>query len=98
MSEYKGGVVNETPITNVRIYGSQAFNCDDMDKPSYQDKGELITTVTDPEGKYSFNFPQGKYRTIIFEVVDNSQIKVNKHISVVGRNEDRNVKIRFPKK
>lgn len=98
MSEYKGGVVNETPITNVRIYGSQAFNCDDMDKPSYQDKGELITTVTDPEGKYSFNFPQGKYRTIIFEAVDNSQIKVNKHISVVGRNEDRNVKIRFPQK
>lgn len=98
MSEYKGGIVNETPITNVRIYGSQAFNCDDMDKTSYPNKGELITTVTDPEGKYSFNFPQGKYRTIIFEAVNNSQIKVNKHISVVGRNEDRNIKIRFPKK
>ncbi len=98
LSEYKGGKLNETPMTNVKIYGSQAFNCDDMDKPSYGNKGELITYVTDPEGKYSFNFPQGKYRTIIFEAVNNPEVKVNKHISVVGRNDDRNVKIRFPKK
>lgn len=98
MSEYKGGVVNETPITNVRIYGSQEFNNDDMDKPSYRKKGQLITTVTDPNGNYSINYQPGQYRTIIFEAVDNSQIKVNKHISIVGRSEDRNVKIRFPKK
>ena len=98
MSEYKGGVVNEAPITNVRIYGSQEFNNDDMDKPSYREKGQLITTVTDPHGNYSISYQPGQYRTIIFEAVDNSQIKVNKHISVVGRSEDRNVKIRFPKK
>lgn len=98
ISEYKGGVVNESPITNVRIYGCQDFNNDEMDKTNYPNKGELITTITAPNGHFSFNYQQGQYRTIIFEAVNNPQIKVNKHISIVGRNEDRNVKIRFPKK
>ena len=98
ISEYKGGVVNESPITNVRIYGCQDFNNDEMDKTNYSNKGELITTITAPDGHFSFNYQQGQYRTIIFEAVNNPQIKVNKHISIVGRNEDRNVKIRFPKK
>lgn len=98
LSEYKGGVVNETPITNIRIYGSQAFNNEDMDKPNFRDKGELIATVTEPDGHFSFTYQPGQYRTIIFEAVSNPQIKVNKHISIVGRTEDRNIKIRFPKK
>ena len=98
MSEYKGGMVQETPITNVRIYGSTELNNDDMDSPKYSKKGELITTVTSADGKFSINYQPGKYCTLIFEAVNNDQIKVNKHISVVGRKEDRNVKIRFPKK
>lgn len=98
MSEYKGGVVHETPITNVRIYGSQDLNNDDMDSPKYRNKGELVTTVTSSDGKFSFNYKPGKYCTFIFEAIGNDQIKVNKHVSVVGRKEDRNVKIRFPKK
>lgn len=98
MSEYKGGVVQETPITNVRIYGSQDMNNDNMDKPTYFNKGELITTVTSADGHFSFNYPLGKYRSIIFEAVNNPQIKDNKHISVLGNTDDRNLKIRFPKK
>lgn len=98
MSEYKGGVVQETPITNVRIYGSQDLNNDDMDSPKYSNKGDLITTVTSSDGKFSFTYQPGKYCTFIFEAVGNDQIRVNKHVSVVGRKEDRNVKIRFPKK
>lgn len=98
LCEYKGGVLNETPITNVRIYGSQTFNCEEMDKRNFKDKGELIATITDPDGHFSFTYQPGQYRTIIFEAVSNSQIKINKHVSVVGRTEDRNIKIRFPKK
>ena len=98
LSEYKGGVLNETPITNVRIYGSQSFNCEDMDKRNFKDKGELIATITEPNGHFSFTYQPGQYRTIIFESVSNSQIKINKHVSVVGRTDDRNIKIRFPKK
>ena len=97
-SEYKGGVAQETPITNVRIYGSQDFNNDKMDSRSYIGKGELIKTVTDADGHFSFNYKPGKYRAIIFEAVGNPQIKENKHISVLGNTDDRNLKIRFPKK
>ena len=98
MSEYAGGVVKETPITNVRIYGSQDFNNDKMDKPTYLGKGELIKTITDADGHFSFNFKPGKYRSIIFEAVGNPEIKENKHISILGTTDDRNIKIRFPKK
>lgn len=98
MSEYAGGVVKETPITNVRIYGSQDFNNDKMDKPTYLGKGELIKTITDADGHFSFNFKPGKYRSIIFEAVGNPKIKENKHISILGTTDDRNIKIRFPKK
>jgi len=98
MSEYKGGVVNETPITNVRIYGSQDFNNDKMEKTSYPNKGELIMTVTEADGHFSFNYKPGKYRSIIFEAFGNPDIKENKHISVLGNTDDKNLKIRFPKK
>lgn len=97
ITEYKGGELKEVPVTNVRVYGSQNSNCDAMDNPYYSGKGELITTITQPDGRYSINLKPGQYKTIIFEAVGNKDIKKNKHVSVEGRSDDRNVKIRFPK-
>lgn len=97
MSEYTGGQLKEIPITNVRIYGSSVHDNDDMDKPSYKNKGELITTITAEDGRYNIRLKPGQYKTLIFEAVGNSKIKKNKHVSVEGLNKDRNVKIRFAK-
>ena len=97
IGEYKGGSLQETPLTNVRIYGSQFSNCEDMDKKDYLHKGELITTVTDPDGRYSLTLKPGQYKTLIFEATHDKKIKKNKHVSVEGRTDDRNVKIRFAK-
>ena len=97
ISEYKGGSLEEVPVTNVRIYGSQSSNCDDMDNPKYPSKGEIIETVTASDGRFSLNLQAGEYKTIIFEAIGNKDIKKNKHVSVEGRTDDRNVKIRFPK-
>ena len=97
IGEYKGGSLQETPFTNVRIYGSQFSNCEDMDKKDYLHKGELITTVTDPDGRYSLTLKPGQYKTLIFEATHDKKIKKNKHVSVEGRTDDRNVKIRFAK-
>lgn len=97
IGEYKGGSLQETPFTNVRIYGSQFSNCEDMDKKDYLHKGELITTVTDPDGRYSLTLKPGQYKTLIFEATHDKKIKKNKHVSVEGRTDDRNVKIRFTK-
>jgi hypothetical protein len=97
MSEYKGGSLQEVPITNVRIYGSQASNSDEMDSPKFSRKGEIIETVTAADGHFSLNLHAGEYKTIIFEAIGNKDIKINKHVSVEGRSDDRNVKIRFPK-
>lgn len=97
MSEYSGGRLEETTITNVRIYGSQRSNCDEMDSPSFSDKGELITTITAADGRFNFMLKPGQYKTIIFEAVGNKNIKKNKHVSVEGTDKDRNIKIRFPK-
>lgn len=97
ITEYKGGELKEVPVTNVRVYGSQSSNCDAMDNPYYSGKGELITTISQPDGRYSINLKPGQYKTIIFEAVGNKDIKKNKHVSVEGRSDDRNVKIRFPK-
>lgn len=97
VTRYKGGQLLEEPVTNVRIYGSMDHNCDAMDNRYYMGKGELITTVTEPDGRFSFNIKPGKYNTIIFEVVGNKDIKINKHTSVEGRTDDRNVKVRFTK-
>lgn len=98
MSEYSGGKLNETPITNVRIYGSQQSNNDEMDKKDYWGKGQEITTITASDGRFSIRLKPGQYKTIIFEAFGNSDIKKNKHVSVEGLNEDRNLKVRFPKK
>lgn len=97
IGEYKGGSLQETPLTNVKIYGSQSSNCEDMDKKDYLHKGELITTVTDPDGRYSLTLKPGQYKTLIFEATHDKKIKKNKHVSVEGRTDDRNVKIRFAK-
>lgn len=97
MSEYSGGKLEETTITNVRIYGSQNINSDNMDDRDYSGKGELITTITAPDGRYSIRLKPGQYRSLIFEAVGNKNIKKNKHVSVEGLNKDRNVKIRFAK-
>lgn len=94
LGEYKGGSLQETPLTNVYIYGSQSSNCEAMDDKDYYDKGELITTVTD--GQYSITLKPGQYKTLIFEAAD-KKIKKNKHVSVEGRTDDRNLKIRFAK-
>ncbi|MGN1263094.1 MAG: hypothetical protein ACI4TW_03570, partial [Prevotella sp.] len=96
-SEYKGGQLLETPISNVRIYGSQASACEDMGKPSYPNKGKLIMTVTADDGRFSFTLQPGQYRSLIFEVVGNSKIKSNKYVSVENLTVDKNVKVRFPK-
>lgn len=97
ISEYKGGALEEVPVTNVRIYGSQRSNSDEMDSPKFPFKGEVIETVTAADGKFNLNLQPGEYKTIIFEAIGNKDIKKNKHVSVEGRSDDRNVKIRFPK-
>ncbi|MBQ5643370.1 MAG: hypothetical protein IIV13_06385 [Bacteroidaceae bacterium] len=97
LSEYKGGQLLEYPVSGiVYIYGSQSSKCDDMDDKDYPFKGELITTITEPGGRYSFTLKPGQYKTIIFEI-DDKKIKKNKHVSVEGRTDDRNVKVRFAK-
>jgi hypothetical protein len=97
LSEYKGGQLLEYPVSGiVYIYGSQFSKCDDMDDKDYPFKGELITTITEPGGRYSFTLKPGQYKTIIFEI-DDKKIKKNKHVSVEGRTDDRNVKVRFAK-
>lgn len=97
IGEYKGGLVHETPLANVSIYGSQYSNCEDMEKKDYPHKGELITTVTDPDGRYSLTLKPGQYKTLIFEANGERKIRKNKHVGVEGRTDDRNVKIRFTK-
>lgn len=97
MSKYKGGQLLETPITNVRIYGSLAAKTDEMANRSYYSKGEVITTVTAPDGRFSITLQPGKYRSLIFEAVGNPDIKTNKYVSVENLTEDKNVKVRFPK-
>ena len=97
ISEYKGGSLQEAPLAGVKIYGSQFSNCEDMDKKDYPHKGELITTVTDPDGRYSLTLKPRQYKTLIFEATHDKKIKKNKHVSVEGRTDDRNVKIRFTK-
>lgn len=96
LSEYKGGSLQETPLTNVRIYGSDYSNCAEMDKKDYLHKGIWITTVTASDGTYSLTLKPGEFKTLIFEAED-SKIKKNKHVSIEGRTDDRNVKIRFTK-
>lgn len=97
MSEYVGGQLKETPITNVHIYGSQESDNEAMDKKTYSAKGELITTITADDGHYSIQLRPDQYKTIIFEAYNNNNIKKNKHVSVEGINKDRNIKIRFAK-
>lgn len=97
MSEYKGGKLMETPISNVRIYGSQASVCEDMASISYPHKGETIMTVNTPDGRFSFTLQPGQYRSLIFEAVGNGNIKKNKYVSVENLTVDKNVKVRFPK-
>lgn len=97
ISEYKGGKLIDETITNVDIYGSQYSDCKDMEDKDYKHKGELITTVTATDGRFNLNLQPGQYKTIIFEAKGNKDIKKNKHVSVEGRTDDRNIKIRFPK-
>ena len=87
----------ETPISNVRIYGSQASVCEDMASISYPHKGETIMTVNTPDGRFSFTLQPGQYRSLIFEAVGNGNIKKNKYVSVENLTVDKNVKVRFPK-
>lgn len=97
MSAYKGGNLNETTITNVRIYGSQVLKSEEMKKRNFPNKGELITTVTAPDGRFSITLQPNQYHTLIFEAVGNKDIKENKYVSVDNLTEDKNVKVRFPK-
>ena len=94
-SDYKGGKLLETPITNIRIYGSQQSDCEEMEKTAYLHKGETIAIIDAPDGTFSLTLMPGQYKTLIFEVVGNKKIKKNKHLSIEGRTDDRNVKIRF---
>ena len=94
-SDYKGGKLLETPITNIRIYGSQQSDCEDMEKTTYLHKGEVITTIDSHDGTFSLSLLPEQYKTLIFEVVGNKKIKKNKHLSIEGRTDDRNIKIRF---
>lgn len=96
LSEYKGGTLQETPLTNVVIYGSYQSNCEAMDDKDYLHKGVRINTEVDSEGRYSLTLKPGRYKTLIFEAQDR-KIKKNKHVSLEGRTDDRNVKIRFSK-
>ena len=101
MSEYKGGILNEYPLTNVRVYGCQVSKNEmtekEMEKRKYPHKGELITTITSPDGKFSFTMQPNQYKTLIFEAFDNKDIELNKAIKVEGRVDDRNIKVRLPK-
>lgn len=97
ISKYKGGQLLESPVTNVRIYGSQAAKTDEMGKRSYPNKGEIITTVTAPDGRFSITLQPNRYRSLIFEAVGNDEIRTNKFVSVENLTEDKNVKVRFPK-
>lgn len=94
LGEYKGGTLQETPLTNVVIYGSYQSNCEDMDDKDYLHKGVRINTEVDSDGRYSLTLKSGQYKTLIFEAQD-KKIKKNKHVSLEGRTGDRNVKIRF---
>ena len=96
LSEYKGGTLQETPLNNVVIYGSYQSNCEAMDDKDYLHKGVRINTEVDSEGRYSLTLKPGQYKTLIFEAQD-KKIKKNKHVSLEGRTDDRNVKIRFSK-
>ena len=66
-----------------------------MEKTDYLHKGEIITTIDTPDGTFSLTLLPEQYKTLIFEVVGNKKIKKNKHLSIEGRTNDRNVKIRF---
>ena len=66
-----------------------------MEKTAYLHKGETIATIDAPDGTFSLTLMPGQYKTLIFEVVGNKKIKKNKHLSIEGRTDDRNVKIRF---
>ena len=96
-SEYKSGSIQETPLSNVVIYGSMFSKNEDMDDRDYIHKGEIIETEVDSEGRFSFTLKPGQYKTIIFEVHGDKKIKKNKHVSLEGRTGDRNVKVRFAK-
>ena len=96
LSEYKGGTLQETPLNNVVIYGSYQSNCEAMDDKDYLHKGVRINTEVDSEGRYSLTLKPGQYKTLIFEAQD-KKIKKNKHVSLEGLTDDRNVKIRFSK-
>jgi hypothetical protein len=96
-SEYKGGSILETPLSNVVIYGSTFSKNEDMDDKDYIHKGDIIETEVDSEGRFSFTLKPGQYKTIIFEVHGDKKIKKNKHVSLEGRTGDRNVKVRFAK-
>jgi hypothetical protein len=96
-SEYKGGSIQETPLSNVVIYGSMFSKNEDMDDRDYIHKGEIIETEVDSEGRFSFTLKPGQYKTIIFEVHGDRKIRKNKHVSLEGRTGDRNVNVRFAK-
>lgn len=101
MSEYKGGILKEYPLTNVYVYGCQVSKNEmtekEMEKRKYPNKGELITTITSIDGKFSFTIHPNQYKTLIFEAFNNKDIKLNKAIKIEGRVDDRNIKIRLPK-
>ena len=69
----------------------------EMEKRKYPNKGELITTITSIDGKFSFTIHPNQYKTLIFEAFNNKDIKLNKAIKIEGRVDDRNIKIRLPK-
>lgn len=101
MSEYKGGILKEYPLTNVYVYGCQVTKNEmtekEMEKRNYPNKGELITTITSIDGKFSFTIQPNQYKTLIFEAFNNKDIELNKAIKVEGRVDDRNIKVRLPK-
>ena len=100
MSEYKGGILKEYTLTNVYVYGCQVSKNEitekEMEKKKYPHKGELITKITSPDGRFSFTMQPNQYKTLIFEAIDNKDIKMNKAIKVEGRVDDRNIKVRLP--
>ncbi len=96
ISEYKGGRLLETPVTNVKIYGSSDVANEKMKKKSYIGKGTLITTVTASDGRFSINLQPGQYNTLIFEA-NNSDIEENKYVDMIDKSTDLNFKVRFKK-
>jgi len=85
-SEYKGGKLEETSTTNVRISGVQP-------------NGTVTTlaTITEADGRFKFEFKAGQYTELIFNYLGGEKVKDSeKHIKLEG-NKDRNIKIRFPK-